>query len=59
MYYDFFQPHAWRQFLPSADLEEACDTERHLHSGTCMRARDEIMVTGVRPAPEFLDDLVG
>ena len=40
-----------------ADLEEVYDTERHLLYVSCTRARDYLMVTGVRPASEFLDDL--
>ena len=40
-----------------ADLEEIYDTERHLLYVSCTRARDYLMVTGVQPASEFLDDL--
>ena len=40
-----------------AELEEAYDTERHLLYVSCTRARDYLMVTGVQPASEFLDDL--
>ena len=40
-----------------ADLEEVYDTERHLLYVSCTRARDYLMVTGVQPASEFLDDL--
>lgn len=40
-----------------ADLEEVYDTERHLLYVACTRARDYLLVTGVRPASEFLDDL--
>ena len=40
-----------------ADLKEVYDTERHLLYVSCTRARDSLMVTGVRPASEFLDDL--
>ena len=40
-----------------ADLEEVYDTERHLLYVACTRARDYLMVTGVNPASEFLDDL--
>jgi ATP-dependent exoDNAse (exonuclease V) beta subunit len=42
-----------------ADLEEVYETERHLLYVACTRARDHLLVTGVKPAPEFLDDLVG
>jgi hypothetical protein len=40
-----------------ADLEEVYDTERHLLYVACTRARDRLMVTGVEPASEFLEDL--
>lgn len=40
-----------------ADLEEAYATERHLLYVACTRARDNLLVTGVAPASEFLDDL--
>lgn len=39
------------------DLEEVYDTERHLLYVACTRARDHLLVTGVEPASEFLDDL--
>ncbi|MFC0242635.1 3'-5' exonuclease [Rhodopseudomonas telluris] len=41
-----------------ADLEEVYDTERHLLYVACTRARDHLMVTGVEPASEFLDDFL-
>ena len=40
-----------------ADLEEVYNTERHLLYVACTRARDHLMVSGVKPASEFLDDL--
>lgn len=40
-----------------ADLEDVYDTERHLLYVACTRARDRLLVTGVEPASEFLDDL--
>src|SRR5581483_956498 len=42
-----------------ADLEEVYNTERHLLYVACTRARDHLLVTGVDPASEFLDDLRG
>jgi mRNA-degrading endonuclease YafQ of YafQ-DinJ toxin-antitoxin module len=42
-----------------ADLEEVYNTERHLLYVACTRARDHLLVTGVKPASEFLDDLRG
>lgn len=41
-----------------ADLEEVYNTERHLLYVACTRARDYLLVTGVKPASEFLDDLM-
>ena len=41
-----------------ADLEEVYDSERHLLYVACTRARDHLLVTGVKPASEFLGDLV-
>ena len=40
-----------------SDLEEVYNTERHLLYVACTRARDYLMVTGVKPTSEFLDDL--
>ncbi len=40
-----------------ADLEEVYNTERHLLYVACTRARDRLLVTGIEPASEFLDDL--
>ena len=41
----------------AGDLEEVYDTERHLLYVACTRARDHLLVTGVSPASEFLEDL--
>jgi superfamily I DNA/RNA helicase len=41
-----------------SDLKEVYDTERHLLYVACTRARDHLLVTGVEPVSEFLDDLV-
>lgn len=40
-----------------SDLEDIYNTERHLLYVACTRARDHLLVTGVQPASEFLDDL--
>ena len=40
-----------------ADLEEVYNTERHLLSVACTRARDHLLITSVDPGSEFLDDL--
>ncbi len=42
-----------------ADLQEVYDSERHLFYVACTRARDCLLVTGVDPASEFLDDMRG
>ncbi len=39
------------------DLQEVYDTERQLLYVACTRARDHLLVTGVEPASEFLDDM--
>jgi hypothetical protein len=39
------------------DLQEILDTERQLLYVACTRSRDHLLVTGVEPASEFLDDL--
>jgi plasmid maintenance system killer protein len=40
-----------------ADLQEVYNTERHLLYVACTRARDFLLVTGVKPGSEFLGDL--
>lgn len=40
-----------------SDLKEVYDTERHLLYVACTRARDNLLVTGVEPTSEFLDDM--
>ena len=40
-----------------SDLEDVYNTERHLLYVACTRARDYLLVTGVNPSSEFLDDL--
>ena len=40
-----------------SDLEDVYNTERNLLYVACTRARDYLLVTGVEPASEFLDDL--
>ena len=43
--------------VDTADLEDVYNTERHLLYVARTRARDRLLVTGVEPASEFLDDL--
>ena len=45
------------QVTDESDLKEVYNTERHLLYVACTRARDALMVSGVSPASEFLDDL--
>lgn len=40
-----------------SDLEEVYNTERHLLYVACTRAREHLLVCGVEPASEFLEDL--
>jgi len=40
-----------------SDMKDVYDTERQLLYVACTRARDFLLVTGVEPASEFLDDL--
>ena len=40
-----------------ADLEEVYDTERHLLYVACTRARDHLVLSGLNPTSEFLEDL--
>lgn len=41
----------------AADQEDVYETERDLLYVACTRARDHLLVTGVSPASEFLEDL--
>ncbi len=41
-----------------ANLEEVYDSERHLLYVACTRARAHLLVTGLKPASEFLNDLI-
>jgi mRNA-degrading endonuclease RelE of RelBE toxin-antitoxin system len=40
-----------------SDLEDVYQTERHLLYVACTRARDHLLVTGVKPGSEFLADM--
>lgn len=42
-----------------SDLEEVYQTERHLLYVACTRARDQLLVIGVAPGSEFLEDMKG
>jgi superfamily I DNA/RNA helicase len=39
------------------ELDEVHDTERHLFYVACTRARDRLLISGVLPTSEFLQDL--
>ena len=39
------------------DLDDVYETERQLFYVACTRARDRLLVTGVQPASEFLNDI--
>jgi superfamily I DNA/RNA helicase len=41
------------------DLQEVYDTERRLLYVACSRARDQLSISAVDPASEFLDDMRG
>jgi len=43
--------------VDDSDLEEVYNTERQLLYVACTRARDHLLITGVEPVSEFLDDL--
>jgi hypothetical protein len=45
------------QASDESELDEIWDTERHLLYVAVTRARDEVLVSGVEPASEFLEDL--
>lgn len=45
------------QIGDAGELEAAYETERHLLYVACTRARDRLLVTGVSPGSEFLEDL--
>lgn len=53
-------PHSERieTVADDADLEEVYNTERHLLYVACTRARDHLLVTGVNPVSEFIDDFL-
>jgi superfamily I DNA/RNA helicase len=40
-----------------ADLEDVYNTERQLLYVACTRARDHLMISGVKPVSEFMEDL--
>ena len=44
--------------VEESDLDEVFETERHLLYVACTRARDRLLVTGVKPGSEFLLDLM-
>ena len=51
------KPAVGRAIGDHADLEDLYNTERHLLYVACTRARDHLLITGVDPVSEFLEDL--
>jgi superfamily I DNA/RNA helicase/mRNA-degrading endonuclease RelE of RelBE toxin-antitoxin system len=45
------------QASDESELDEVYETERHLLYVACTRARDQVLITGVGPGSEFLEDL--
>jgi hypothetical protein len=41
-----------------SDLEDVYNTERHLPYVACTRARDHLLVSGISPVSEFLEDMM-
>jgi superfamily I DNA/RNA helicase len=52
-------PHQFRMesVADNNDLEDIYNTERHLLYVACTRAREYLLVSGVEPVSEFLDDM--
>ena len=48
--------HIFGNVTDASDLEEVYNTERHLLYVACTRARDFLLVCGVKPGSEFLAD---
>jgi superfamily I DNA/RNA helicase len=40
-----------------SDLKEVYDTERHLFYVACTRAKEDLLITGVKPGSEFIEDM--
>ena len=40
-----------------ADFKEIYDTERHLFYVAATRARENLLITGVKPGSEFIEDI--
>ena len=51
------QPERLEKVTDASDLAEIYDTERHLLYVACTRAREHLIVTGVKPGSEFIQDL--
>ena len=47
------------EITDEADLQEVYATERHLLYVACTRARDQLIICGVEPTSEFLQDFAG
>lgn len=51
------QPERLERISDASDLAEVYDTERHLLYVACTRAREHLIVTGIKPGSEFIEDL--
>ncbi|MEL7686077.1 UvrD-helicase domain-containing protein [Citromicrobium bathyomarinum] len=51
-------PHRLASIGDVAEMESVYETERHLLYVACTRARDQLLVSGITPGSEFLDDLL-
>ncbi len=50
---------ARRAYIPTAEFESVmAEDEKNPIRVACTRARDHLLVTGVDPASEFLDDML-
>ena len=43
--------------IEESDLDDVYETERHLLYVACTRARDRLLMSGVKPGSEFLADM--
>jgi superfamily I DNA/RNA helicase len=47
----------WEEVADKTELNDVYETERHLFYFACTRARDRLLITAVRPASEYIQDL--
>ena len=51
--------HRLEAVADETELDDVIETERQLFYVACTRARDRLMVSGVKPGSEFIGDLTG